>query len=156
MSEVYIPTITREKKKIIQKTNNVPVAVIYFDVITIDGENKICKKIKTFYEKLFERFLRWVNNDFEKYAKRCYEEDTAPRKRYRYIPGELKYVMNYELAEEKYLVIDTEITLFKGKREVSKKRLKHIWNLQKGILHTQRREEEKSTTKIKKQQRNEK
>lgn len=144
MNAVYIPTIKRDKKRIIQKTNNVPVAVVYFDVITIDGENKVCKKIMAFYERLFERFSRWVNNDFEKYVKRCYEEDTNPRKRYRYCPIELKYVMNYEVAEEKYLVVDTEITLFKGNNAVSKKSLKHIWNLQKGNLHTRRRAGEKT------------
>ena len=138
MSAIYVPTTKRDKKKIIQKTNNIPVAVIYFDVITIEGENKVCQKIRGFYEKLFERFSRWVNEDFERYAKKCYDADTNPRKRYRYNPIELKYVMKYEVADEKFLVIDTVITLLKGNNAVSEKRLKHIWNLQKGTLHTQK------------------
>ncbi|MBR5322080.1 MAG: hypothetical protein IKU48_00845 [Clostridia bacterium] len=143
MSAIYIPTIKRDKKRIIQKTGSVPVAVICFDVIMIGGENRICEKIGKFYEKIYERFFKWVNNDFEKYTRRCYEEDVDTRKRYRYAPIELKYVMNYEVAEEKYLVVDTEITLVKGRDNVAKKRLKHIWNLKNGNLHIQRRKAEK-------------
>lgn len=139
MSALIIPTITKDRKKIIQKYKNIPIAVIYFDVVTIDGENKVCKKIKAFYDRLFERFFGWINEDFEKYAKKCYEEDTHPRKRYRYFPIELKCVMNYELAEERFLIVETVITLLKGNNEMSEKRLKHIWNLQRGNLHTQKR-----------------
>ncbi len=139
MSAIVKPTMTKEKRKIIQKYKNVPVAVIYFEVVTVEGENKVCKKIRAFYDRLFERFSGWINEDFEKYAKRCYEEDTHPRKRYRYSPIELKYVMNCEVAEECYLVVETVITLYKGNEKVSEKRLKHIWNLHRGILHTQRR-----------------
>lgn len=139
MSAIIIPKMTKEKRKIIQKYKNVPVAVIYFDVVTIDGENKVCKKIRAFYDRLFERFSRWINEDFEKYAKRCYEEDTHPRKRYRYSPIELKYVMNCEVADARYLVVEKVITLLRGNEKVSEKRLKHIWDLQRGNLHTKRR-----------------
>ena len=138
MSEVYVPNLKRDKRKIIQKTNGVPIAVINFDVITVDGENRVCRKICGFYERLFGSFLRWVNEDFERYAKKCYEEDTTPRKRYRYNPIELKYEMRYEIAEERFLVIDTEITLVKMRKEISKKELKHIWDLRRGTLHTKR------------------
>lgn len=139
MSVNFIPTIKREKKKIIQKSNNVPLAVIYFEVITIDGENRVCKKIRAFYEKLFERFSRWANGEFEKYARKCYDEAEMPRKRYRYKPIELRYVMDCETAEDRFLVVDTKITLFKGKNLVSEKRIKHIWDLRNGTLHTKRK-----------------
>ncbi len=138
MSEVYVPNIKRDRKKIIQKTNGVPIAVINFDVITVDGENRVCRKICGFYERLFGSFLRWVNEDFERYAKKCYEEDATPRKRYRYNPIELKYEMRYEISNEKFLVIETEIILVKSRKEISKKELKHIWDLRKGILNTKK------------------
>ena len=150
MSAVNLPRIERDKKRIIQKIGNVPVAVVNFDVITIEGENKVSKKIRAFYEKLFERFSRWVNNDFEKYAKRCYEADDNPRKRYRYCPIELKYLMKSEFTEEKFLIVDTEITLIKWSEAVSEKKLKHIWNLQNGNLHIQRQLNGKGTKKMKK------
>ena len=147
---VYVPNVKRDKKRIIHKTNGIPIAVINFDIITIDGENKVCRKIRGFYEKLFERFSKWVNEDFEAYAKKCYEEDSTPRKRYRYNAVELKYEMEYEIADERFLIVDTVIRLFKENNEISKKKLKHIWDLRNGILHTKRaffEKEDKKTPK---------
>ncbi len=138
MSDIYLPTIDQDKKKIIQKHNNTPIALIYFDTVTIQGENKICKKIRAFYVKLTEKFTKWINTDFEKYAQNCFEADTHPRKKYRYTPIELKYTMTSEIINQHFLAVDTKITLSKRNNVLSKKQLKHIWNLKTGNLHTKK------------------
>lgn len=134
MKNICLPEISRVQNKIIQKYENTTIALIFFDLATVSGSDKICKKIGNFYDKLFGRFQGWVNNDFENYSKNQYINDNDPRKKFRYVPYELKFLSTASISEQNMLNIHLKITLSKRKDVISEKNIYHRWNLKSGTL----------------------
>ena len=147
MKNLFIPFIGREKTKLIQKYENVPIAFITFDKCTFEGQGKICKKISLFYTKLFEKYNCWVDSAFKRYAQNTFISDDSPRKRFRYAPIELCFVSEAEVKDELFLYVTVKIRMLKGKTLISEKNYLHIWNLQKGYLTLPRKNNRKKHSK---------
>ncbi len=143
MKTITLPSVCNQNEKIILKYENTPIALILYNTLYFEGDNKICNKIALFYAKLTEKFSVWVNNGFEKYAKKDYLSDTNPRKKFRYVPFELKYEMYSEIKNEFFLEVIIKITLSKRKNKISEKNIIHFWNLKNGSLHIQKKTKHK-------------
>ena len=133
-----MPTVEYQVKKIVQKQENTVIAFIVYDTFTISTETKQHKKISAFYSGLNERFIKWCENSFENYAKEVYSADGDRRKRYRYVPLELKYLSKAWQGKSNTLEVKISLTLSKGKNILSEKNFKHIWSLKNGTIIPQK------------------
>ncbi|MBE6717902.1 MAG: hypothetical protein E7574_01420 [Ruminococcaceae bacterium] len=131
---ICLPTYKKQQEKNTVRYENTPIAHIFYNILSIDGENTVCKKIGMFYKRMIENFTKWVDIDFEKYAKNEYLSDTNPRKKFRYVPFSLVIDMTAEIKENIFLEVTTKVTLSKKKNFISEKKLFHIWNLKNGTL----------------------
>ena len=95
--KICFPTYKKQQDKKTIRYENTPIAHIFYNTLTFDGSNNICQKISMFYKRLIENFTKWVDIDFEKYAKKEYLSDINPRKRFRYVPFTLYIDMSAEI-----------------------------------------------------------
>ena len=134
MKEICTPTFLRTNEKYVLKYENTPVAIVYCENVTFGGEGAVCSKISAFYSGMTERFTKWVKGYFEEYAKKAYISDQNPRKRFRYTPFELKYKVNSSIREDNYMDVSVDVLLFKKKKLISEKNIRHTWSLKNGTL----------------------
>ena len=126
------PNIQYQQYKSVQKHENTVIAHIICEAFTLSAETKANKKISAFYGGLNERFIKWTDTYFKNYAESLYVADTDRRKRYRYVPLEIKYVSKAQQGENYTLDILITVTLSRGKNVLSEKQIKHSWSLKNG------------------------
>lgn len=126
--------IQYRQQKCVHRYENSVTAYILYETFTISAETKANKKISAFYGGLNERFIKWTENYFKNYAEILYVSDTDRRKRYRYIPLELKYASKVQQSENHSLDVLITVTLSRGKNVLSEKHIRHIWNLKNGNM----------------------
>lgn len=138
-----LPTYKKLQEKNVIKHENTPIAHVFFNVLSFEGSNTACKKISLFYKRLVENFTKWVNIDFEQYARKDYLSDTNPRKKFRYIPFTLTIDMTPQIKDNTFLEVKTSVKLYKRKTMISEKNINHLWNLKNGTLQIMKRQQPK-------------
>ena len=133
-----MPTIEYRERKTVQKYENTVIAFIIYDTFTLSAETKRHKKISAFYSGLNDRFIKWIEKDFESYAQEAYASNCDRRKKYRYVPLELKYLSRAQQGQNNTLEVSISITLSQGRTLLSEKTIKHIWSLKQGNMLPQK------------------
>ncbi len=147
MKQICIPTLTERSDKVVLKYENTPISVIHNKAVEISGDNSTCGRIGAFYSVLEEKIQKWIENDFDAYARSRYITDPSPRKKYRYVPLELTKDMTSLFNEtENTLKIRIRITLNEKNKLIAEKNIIHLWDLKSGYLHMPRKEKSKKRT----------
>ena len=138
MKTVCFPVITQTQTKFVFKYENTPIVIVNYSTLSFQYENKICEKIKMFYEKFNDKYDKWISDHFQNYAIHDYISDTNPRKAFRYRPFVLNYNMSYEKINNRYLGIEIQVKLTKDQKMIGDRQLNHIWDLSCGCLQIKR------------------
>ena len=148
MKNICLPAIENSQNKFILKYENTPVAMVYYNLIKIQGDNKIDNKISVFYDRLIEKYCLWVDNSFKQYVENSYLSDQNPKKKYRYKPYILTFDMLYEFINDRYLGVEIQVNLTQDNKSVARKQVNHLWDLSTGYLQIKKIKKKKKSTAV--------
>lgn len=134
MKKVCFPTVCEKCENYVIKHDNTPVAHTSFKTLLFDGDNKVCKKMRIFYQKLFCSFKKWTQTDFSDYVLADYDSDKNARKKYRYAPFYLDFFMQHSIIDKTYVEVKLFIRLKKKNKILSEKNVIHLWDIKNGAL----------------------
>jgi len=134
MKQFNPPDIVYKSVQSTLKQGITPIASLSVKTILLQSPKKPIIKVSGFYQRHVDNFLKWSESVFTDYAKKDYDADTNPRKKYRYTPFLLSYDTKHEFINDHILKITIEIILSKNKSIISKKEIPHCWNLLSGTV----------------------
>lgn len=144
MKEYSLPTVMVKTEKKILKHGMTTIGIIKFDKMQIQGESKGEKRIARFYSRFEGSFERFQKQNFEKLALDAYQNNSSPRKRFRYSPLELEYMVEHSFGENNVLRVDIVISLKQNKNILSQKRITHIWDTKNSNLIIKKQRKQRS------------